>query len=261
MLGGLGHVVAEAAHDLQAHHVVVLFLVLFQGAALDLRIQVHAVFFYLQQPALVVYAGDLGLYGLVVLHAQLAQQCGGAYLHAVAQAHGLDIRVALHVAGQHGHGVGVVEEEAVGGDFFHVPGEITHHGDGPQRPEYAAYAQGVGDGLLKAELLGDLEVRDGAGLVAAHLYGVNYEVRALKGGLAVFRTQIGFDPGGIAKPLVYGFEHELALFQTLGVHVVQRDVGVGEGGCEQAVTQHVFGEHGGTRAHECDFRHKLPPMK
>ena len=112
VLAGLGDVVAEAAHQLQAHHVAVqalrliqlirlgqllpaaivdllaagqhgdallqradiqLALVVQERAALDLRIQIHAVLRAFQQPRLMVDAGDLPLHGLVIAHAQLVE--------------------------------------------------------------------------------------------------------------------------------------------------------------------------------------------
>ena len=116
----------------------------------------------------------------------------GAHLHAVAQAHRLDGGVALHIAGQHGHGVGVVEEPRVRAHLSHIVGKILHHGNGAQSAEDAANAQRIGDGLAQAVLLGHFKVRYRAGLVQTHLNGVDHIGLAPRSASrAVFHAQIG----------------------------------------------------------------------
>ena len=172
----------------------------------------------------------------------------------MAQAHGLDAGEPEHRAGQHRHGVGVVEEPGVRADFLHVPGEVQHHRDGAQRPEHAADAQRVRDGLLEAVLLRDLEVGDGAGLVAAHLDGVDHVVRALERSLAVFHAQVSLDAGPGAVVSVDGLEHRGGFGQPRGVHVVERDDALLERRGHHAVAQHVLGKYGRARAHKGDLR-------
>ena len=139
----------------------------------------------------------------------------------MAQADGPDVGVTLHITGQHGHGVGVVQEQSVGAPALHVVGVAFHHRDGAQGAENAADAQGVGDGLAQAVLFGDLKVRDGAGLVPAHLDGVDHEIRPFESGFPVQGPgDVGFSVGGgidVAEDLV-------RFFQSLGINVKEADV-------------------------------------
>ncbi len=140
----------------------------------------------------------------LVFHAKGFQQAFAAHLHAVAQAHSLYAGIALHKAGEHGHGVGVIEEPGVRAHLFHVPGKVCHDRDGAQGPHDAANAQGVADSLAQAVLFGHLKVDDGAGVVQANLDGVYHKVRPAQGFLAVFYPQKGGDFAKAAQGLVHG---------------------------------------------------------
>ena len=259
VFAGFGYIIAKALHDFIAHHIVMLLGA--RGcAALDLGIQIVALRIAdLQQPSLMVDAGDLPLIGIVIGHIQPLEQVAGAHLHAVAQTHRLDGGVALHIAGQHSHGVGVVEEPGVGAHLGHVIGKVLHHGNGAQGAEDAADAQGVGDGLTQAVLLGHIKVRHSAGLVQAHLNGVDYIVGAAQGLLAVFHAQIGLDGGLVAQVLVDGVQHALAVVHAVCVDIVEGDFAVFHNRGRHAVAQHVLGKHAGAGAHECNLRHIFPP--
>ena len=130
-----------------------------------------------------VNTGDLPLNLIVVLHAQLAQQGGGAHLNAMAQADGLYAGIALERAGEHRHGVNIIKEPRVGADFLHIVGEVKHHGRGTQGTEYAADAEGIGDGLAQAILFRYFEVSHGTGLIAADLNSVYNIVASLSAAL------------------------------------------------------------------------------
>ena len=191
VLAGFGHIIAKALHDLVAYHVIVFFCAR-GGQALDLGVEVLPISRDLQQPGHVVDARDLPLHPFVIGHAKAFQQSARADLHAMAQADGLDAGQAEHRACQSAHGVGVVQKPGVRADFLHVPGKIQHHGDGAKRAEDAANAQGVGDGLAQAVLFGHLKVRDRAGVIQAHLDGVDHIVGPAQGLLAAGDAQIGF---------------------------------------------------------------------
>ena len=226
-----------------------------RGAGLDLGVEVLAVPGDLQEPGLVVDARDLPLHQVVIGHVQPLEQVLRADLHAVAQAHGLDAAAAQHGGGEHGHGVGVVEEPGVRADLLHVMGKVQHDRDGPQRAEDAADAQGVGDGLAQAVLLGHFEVRDGAGVVEPDLDGVDHVVGAAQGVLPVLHAEVGLDPGLVAAVAVEVFQHEAGVLQALGVDVVQGDGALGQGRGHHGVSQDVLGEHGAARPHKGDLRH------
>ena len=186
-----------------------------------------------------------------------SSRCFGADLHAVAQAHGLDAGVAQHVPGEHGHGIGVVQEQGVRADLLHVPGKVRHDGNGAQGAHDAADAQGVADGLAQAVLLGHLKVDDGAGVVQAHLNGVDDEVRAPQGVLAVLHPQVG-TRFCHSRPLVWlhGLQDGLALLEALPVDVVQGEGAVPQLGHAHAVADDVAGKDGAARAHKGNLHRK-----
>ena len=191
----------------------------------------------------------------LVLHAQFLQQEFRAHLDAVAQAHGFDARVPLHVAGEHGHRVGVVEEKGIRADFLHIPGEVVHDGNGAQGTHDTANPQGIADGLAQTVLLGYLEVDDGAGVIEAHLDGVDYESGPPEGFLPIFNSQIGGDLPVSALGPVHGGDDLKALLQADGIDVVQSEFPVPEGLGTHAVSQHIADKHGAARAHKSDLIH------
>ena len=246
VFAGLGDIVAEPAHQFQTDHVPVAsglliqvvfffhafppfawagfavrhpFHPLIKGAdiklsfieqqcpAFDLRIKVFSVAGAFQQPCLVIDTGNFPLNGLVISHAEFVEKGGGAYLNAVAKPYGLDFGEAQHRAGQHCHGVCVVQEPGIGADFFHVPGEVHHHRDGAESTEHSADAQGIGDRLFQTVFLGDLKVCDGAGIISADLNGIDHIVRALQGGFSVFHPEISLNMSLRSVAAVDGFEH------------------------------------------------------
>ena len=234
VLAGLGNIVAEPAHDLQPHHISVFpglriefilllhvlkppfgqFLPLAQPAdpllkgadiqltgvvqlrpALDLRIQIHPVFGALKQPCLVIDSGDLPLHRIIIFHAQFLEQGRSADLHAVTEAHGFDPCHPQHRAGQHSHGIGIVQHPRIRTDLFHVTGKVQHHRDRAQGAEYAADTKRVGNRLLEAVFLRNLKIGDRTGIISAHLDRIDDIVRAAKRFLPVFNTQILLNPG------------------------------------------------------------------
>ena len=206
-----------------------------------------------------VDAGDLlQRIAHILIHAHILQQTGGADLHAVAQTNGLHTGVALHVAGQHGHGVGVVEQPCVGADLFHILGKIRHDGNSTQSAEDTADAQGVGDGLTQTVFLGDLKVDDGAGLVATHLDGVDHKLGATERLLAVLHTQVSLD-GSLAagNHLALLFNDDARFLQPLGIDVVEGELSVTEAFRHHGVAKHVANKNGTTRTHKGNF-HRDP---
>ena len=66
-----------------------------------------------------------GVGDLVDRRADPVGQHLGRALHAVAQAGDLDVRLALHGAAEHGHRVGVVEQDRVGAVAAPCPGTMS----------------------------------------------------------------------------------------------------------------------------------------
>ena len=74
-------------------------------------------------------------------------------LNAVAQAHGANLAIVIAVPGDHGVGVGVVEQQAVGvGHFPDIPAQAFQHSDITLGVHDAAGAEGVTDTLVNTVL-------------------------------------------------------------------------------------------------------------
>ena len=258
---GFGEVVAEVAHHLEPHHVAVARAagargaVQLGGAALHLGVEILSGGAQLQQPRLVVDAGNAPLGGRrIVLHLQFLQQARHAGLHRVAQADRPHRAPAQHRAGHHRHRVGVVQQPRLRRRLLHVPRQVEHHRNGAQRAEDAADPQRVADGLAQAVALGHLEVDHRARLVTAHLNGVDHEVGAAQRLPPRAGAQVGLDPGAAGVEVaVQGSEHRLRLAQALGVDVVQGDGGGAQWLGQQAVADDVLDEHGRAGADEGDL--------
>ena len=65
---------------------------------------------------------------------------------------------ALHRAAEHRHRVGVVEQDRVRAEAFHVAADVEHHRDRAQRAEDAGWPARVADVGVHAVLLGNLDV-------------------------------------------------------------------------------------------------------
>ena len=108
---GFRAIVAEMIDIVQAYLIrEIRIRHLIRHPGFDLRIKVCAVFVPdLQKPGHMVDAGNqLLALRKPVLHPQLLQKTLRTDLYAVAEPHGLNGSVTEHIAGQHGHGIGVV---------------------------------------------------------------------------------------------------------------------------------------------------------
>ena len=192
----------------------------------------------------------------LILHAQPAQQAFGANLHAVAQTDRFDLRVPLHIAGQHRHGVGVVEEPRVGTNLLHIAREIAHNRDRAQCAHDAADAQCIGNRLPQSVFLRHLKINDRTGVIEAHLDRVDHKIRTAQRFLAVFHAEVSLD----RRPLlVYVFvdcvQNDRGFLQTHRVNVVQRDFRIAQRRRAHTVAQHIPGKHRAARAHKRNFHH------
>ena len=176
----------------------------------------------------------------------------------VAQTYGLDFSGPVHSKGEHGHGVGVVDEQCIGTNLLHILGKVQHHRDCPQCPENTADAIGIADSLPQAVLFGNLEVCHGAGLVAAHLNGIDHIFGSTQCLFAVgIFNNLRPTCVGVA---VDGGEHHVRLFQALGINVKQRVFVFPETVGLQTVAEHILGENTAACAQECYLVHCYSPF-
>ena len=179
----------------------------------------------------------------------------------MAQPYHRDAGVTGDVAGEPGHGVGVVQQQRVGADLLQIVGEVLHHGNGAQGTHDAAYAQSVGDGLAQTVLFGDLEIGNGAGFIAAYLDGIDHEGRATERLLTVFHAQIGLDDcAAFIDVLMQGGQNAVAFIQTDRVDIVKRDATTAPGLGGHGIAQNIPGEDGAASTHKSDLQHFGSPL-
>ncbi len=135
-------------------------------------------------------------------------------------------------------------------------GEIQHDRQGAQRAEDAADAEGVGDRLTQTIPLGNLEIGDGAGVIAADLDGVDHIGRRFQRLAPVRHTEMGGDRGApLVDVGVEAVEHLLRFAQADGVGVVQGEVGVVERLAEHSIAENILSKNGASGTHKRDFWH------
>ena len=206
-----------------------------------------------------VDATDAGLdLVLVVLVREIKglEEAPDACLHGVAEADGADGRVTEHKAGQGAHGVGVVQEPHIGTDFGHVFGEALHGIAAAEGTEKPADAEGVRDGLTQAVLRRDGEINGLGDGEVPDADGVDGKVSAAQGLLAVFNAAVSGDGCAVLVDiLVESAQHHLRFTETLGIDVVEGDVGVLQSRSTKGVADDVLDEDRTAGAHERNFSH------
>ena len=159
--------------------------------------------------------------------------------------------LALKCTAQHGHRVGVVEQNGVRAVFLHVTHDIHHRWQGTQEAEDAARTARIADIDVHAVFLGDFEVVP-PDLDAAGQDGGQNHVSAFE---SFNPVECGRD-GCRAIAGLNQFDHCLfGEFQPLGVDVHQNDVGIFQQGESQDVAHEVGGELETTGANEGDLGH------
>jgi len=193
-------------------------------------------------------------------HADVAREFARGALHAVAQPHRADLGGAVDRPTVHRHRVDVLQERHVGADLLHIAAHVEQHWDGAQAAEDAADAERVGDGLAQAVLLGDLEIDDGGGLVAAHLDHTDRIIGAIECAAAVGG---GFDGRVPVDGLGDFIGDDLRGLQTLWIDIEQADGAIGQFREAENIIEQVTSEYGAPCADKCDFCHDVfdPFMK
>ena len=234
-----------------------------QRTALDFRIKIVAFpVADVQQPRLMVDSRDQRANARVIFHLKPREQLLCAYLHAVAQADGLHRRIALHVAGQHGHGVGVIQKPCIGADGGHIIRKILQNRNRAQRAKNTANAQRVANRLAKAIFFRHFKIRYRTRLVQPHLNGVYHIRRAAKRIPAVFVAKIRGNHRMTAHVVVQRRQHPAAVFQPRRINIIQGKFAVFKHRREHAVAHHVLDENTGSRAHKDNFSHAVvPPIR
>ena len=197
MLTGLCAVVAKMTDVLITYHILMFLTgcILLLCNSANLRIQIVSVFVMdLKKPCHVVDTCDqLGTSLKLVFHSHSLKKLLRADLNAVAETYCTDLCETLHIAGKHCHRIGVVQEQSVRADLFHIPCELFQNRNGTKCTHDTTNSQGICDSLFDAVFLRDLKVCYCTWLIAAYLNGIDYEICIAKCIFTVLSTEICFD--------------------------------------------------------------------
>ena len=187
---------------------------------------------------------DLLLYMIIISHAELIQQRRRADLDTVAQSYRFYFRHTEHRAGQHRHGIRIVEQPRFRTDLLHVPGKVQHHRNRPQRAEYAADAQGIRDRLLQTVFFRNLKICDCAGIITSYLYGIDHIVCPAQRVLSLRHAQILADAGFRPVVSVDCLQHGFRFIQPDRINIIKCDLTRLQYRRHHTVTKNVLGKHG-----------------
>ena len=214
-------------------------------------IQIFALALQLQKERLMIDAGA-EVVQLLVRNAQPAGQHLGGTLDAVAETGDVHLRLGLHGAAEHGHGIGVVKEHRVRTVFFDIAADIQHQRDVAQRTENAGHTAGIAHVGIHTVALGNFN------LVAPHVdiavkHRTEYAVRPRqcffsgKGGRDLrFRTV-----HGRADLLTGGGD----AFQPVGIDIHQSEFRIVKGGKRQQIPHDIAGKDEAACSDKGDFFH------
>ncbi len=145
-------------------------------------------------------------------------------------------------SGEHGHGVGVVQEKRVRTHIPHIARKVQNNRNGAQGAKNPSDSKRVPDGLAQPVLPRDLEIDDGGRLISPHLHCVHDELRAGQGSAPV---GVGDYPGAaIVDVAVDRFQHCRGVGQADLVNIEKRILESLKGRGEHAVPQDVPCENG-----------------
>ena len=114
----------------------------------------------------------------------------------------------------------------------------------------------VGNGLTQAVLLGNLEIRHGAGLIAPDLKRSDDKIRTVHRRAAVGMRRHSRPSTGGLNHLAH---HHLAFRKAHGINVHQRKVAIGQSRRQESVAHDILHENRGTCSNKGDFRHLTAP--
>jgi hypothetical protein len=187
---------------------------------------------------------------LVAGNIEIMRQLHRRALHGMAQADLSDGGISgRYRPGVDRHRVDILQQDRVRADLHHVGADTPQMRRGAQAAHDAADAQRVGDRLAQAVALGQFEIGDGAGLVAADLKGDDDEIRAAQRA-ALFRC--GFDARLDAERRDHLAGDDSAFLQPQRIDVHQRDRRARQSGALQYVANNVLHEHCRAGADESD---------
>ena len=158
-------------------------------------------------------------------------------------------RGLLHGPAEHGHGVGVIQENRPGAELPHVPENVQHHRNRAQEAENARGIPGVAHVDLHAVLFADVQI------VLEYLQRLGHQhaqhaVRALQGLAAVRGAE---NLRGILSRFHNVHNGLSGVFQIDRVNIYQVQLRVLKGGIGQNVPHQIAGKDVAARADENEF--------
>ncbi len=172
-------------------------------------------------------------------------------LHAVAEARDARFRFLLHGPAEHGHGIGVVEDDGPGADPLDIGQYIEHDRYRAKGPEDSRGPTGVADVDVDPVFFWNFNV-EAPNADAAREYGDEDAVGSFKR----FRAVQGRRDFRRIAPGLENLQHSPSRgVEPLGINVHEGDVAVPEGGKRQDVADQPSCELEAPRADECHLLH------
>ncbi len=224
-----------------------------------LGIEIRAVrILYFKQPTHMIYSRDALADRLAVFDIKLIEKSSRTGLHGMAESDRLHAGIPAEPGCKLSHGIGIVEEICVRADFFHIVGEILEDGNSAQGSKNSADAVRIRDSLAKSVFFRHFEIDYRARIVETDLNGVYNKISPAKCIFALLNAEIFADRRAV---LVYipieRRDHEIRLFESLGVDVIQRDIALAQSGSEHNIAKDILCKHGASGTHKSYF-HKGP---
>ena len=172
----------------------------------------------------------------------------------MAETHRFDLCITLHITGQNGHGIGIVEEKCIRADLFHISCKSFQYRDRPKSSHDPANSQRICDGLLQTVFLRDLKICHGTGLITTHLDRIYNKCCIPQSIFSVFHPKIGLDDGSsLVYVLIDGGKNDPGILQALLVDVIKCDLAVLQGRSAHTVSQYISCKNRASSSHKSDF--------
>ena len=112
-------------------------------------------------------------------------------------------------------GVGIVEEPRARADLLDVAGKVLQNGNGAQRAHDAADSERIRNRLAQAVFLRNFKIDHGGRFIAAHLDGIDDEIRTSQRFLAVLHAEIRLQGStSLVAVAVDVIEHHVGFLET-----------------------------------------------
>ena len=125
-----------------------------------------------------------------IFHSQFFQQSFRTYLYTVAKTYCSNLGITLHISGEHGHRIGIIQKQSIGTNFFHIPCKLFQNRNGSKGSHDTADSQCISYRLTKAVFFRYFKICYCTGFIATDLDSIHNKIRIPQSIFSVFLAQI-----------------------------------------------------------------------